>query len=154
MWRQSMGLSSYAHRGWLPWFHQLNNNIIHDQAWSNEQGQMEGHAAASSSSGKGSQLDLVQSEKEYHSLTQSPSVLSPSLPPPPPPPPQPKPLHPPPPNPFPTTTTTTTTTSIPKAPWVHTEQPSALAIPSDNTRWLKLLVVPEYGIPPVAAETT
>ena len=55
-------------------------NLIPDQAWTNKQGQTEGHTAASNSSGKGIQLDLVQSQKEHHSMTKSPSFLSPSLP--------------------------------------------------------------------------
>ena len=80
MWRQRMGLSSDAHRGWLSWLHRSNNNLIPDQAWTNKQGQTEGHTAASNSSGKGIQLDLVQSQKEHHSMTKSPSFLSPSLP--------------------------------------------------------------------------
>ena len=47
--RQRMGLSSDAHQGWLSWLHQLNNNLIPDQAWTNGQGQMEGYTAAWSS---------------------------------------------------------------------------------------------------------
>ena len=78
--RQRMGLSSDAHRGWLSWLHRSNNNLIPNQAWTNKQGQTEGHTAASNSSGKGIQLDLVQSQKEHHSMTKSPSFLSPSLP--------------------------------------------------------------------------
>ena len=80
MWRQRMGLSSDAHRGWLLWLYWSNNNLIPDQAWTNKQGQTEGHTAASNSNGKGIQLDLVQSQKEHHSMTKSPSFLSPSLP--------------------------------------------------------------------------
>ena len=134
--RQRMGLSSDAHRS--------NNNLIPNQAWTNKQGQTESHTAASNSSGKGIQLDLVQSQKEHHSTTKSPSFLSPSLPTPHPtprptlPPPSPS-LAPPPPS---------------LSPRVHTEHPAALAPPSDITRWLKLLAALERGVPPVAAETT
>ena len=71
MWRQRMGLSSDVHRGWLSWLHRSNINLIPDQVWTNEQGQTEGHTAASNSSGKGIQLDLVQSQKEHHSMTKS-----------------------------------------------------------------------------------
>ena len=78
--RRRMDLSSDAHRGWLSWLHRSNNNLIPDQARTNKQGQTEGHTAASNSSGKGIQLDLVQSQKEHHSMTKSPSFLSPSLP--------------------------------------------------------------------------
>ena len=38
MWRQRMGLSSDAHRGWLSWLHRSNNNLIPDHcttAWLN-----------------------------------------------------------------------------------------------------------------------
>ena len=144
MWRQRMGLSSDAHRGCLSWLHRSNNNLILDQAWTNKQGQTEGHTAASTSNVKGIQLDLVQSQKEYHSMTKSPSFLSPSLPTPHPTrsPPFPNPLPPPPPPP----------PSL--SPRVHTEHPAALAPPSDITRWLKLLVALECWVPPVAAETT
>ena len=142
--RQRMGLSSDAHRGWLSWLHRSNYNFIPDQAWTNKQGQTEGHTAASNSSGKGIQLDLVQSQKEHHSMTKSPSFLSHSLPTPhptpPPPPPFPSPSLPPPPS------------SLSSR--VHTEHPVALAPPSDITRWLKLLAALECGVPPVAAETT
>ena len=106
----------------------------------NKQGQTQGHTAASNSSGKGIQLDLVQSQKEHHSVTKSPSFLSPSLPTPHPTLPPPSPSLPPPPP------------SLP--PRLHTEHPIALAPPSDITRWLKLLAALECGIPPVAAETT
>ena len=78
--RRRMGLSSDAHWGWLSWLHRSNNNLIPDQARTNKQGQTEGHTAASNSSGKGIQLDLVQSQKDHHSMTKSPSFLSPSLP--------------------------------------------------------------------------
>ena len=100
--RQRMGLSSDAHRGWLSWLHRSNNNLIPDQARTNKQGQTEGHTAASNSSGKGIQLDLVQSQKEHYSMTKKPSFLSPSLPPTPHPPfPHPFPLPPSPPSPHP-----------------------------------------------------
>ena len=136
--RQRMGVSSDAHRGWLSWLHQSNNNLIPDQARTNKQDQTEGHTAASNSSGKGIQLDLVQSQKEHHSMTTSPSFLSPSLPTP----------HPAPTPPFPPPPPQSL------SPRVHTEHPVALAPPSDITRWLKLLAAPECGVPPVAAETT
>ena len=140
--RRRMGLSSDAHRGWLSWLHQLNNNLIPDQARTNKQGQTEGHTAASNSSGKGIQLDLVQSQKEHHSMTKSPSFLSPSLP-----------------TPHPNPTLPPSSPSLPPpppslSPRVHTEHPVALAPPSDITRWLKLLAALECGVPPVAAETT
>ena len=77
--RQRMGVSSDARRGWLSCLHWSNNNLIPDQARTNKQGQAEGHTATSNSSRKGIQLDLVQSQKE-HSITKSPSFLSPSLP--------------------------------------------------------------------------
>ena len=134
--RQRMGVSSDAHRGWLSWLHQSNNNLIPDQARTNKQGQTEGHTAASNSSGKGIQLDLVQRAPQHDKiallplsfLTHTPPQphLSPILPQPPP--------------------------SL--SPRVHTEHPVALAPPSDFTRWLKLLAALECGVPPVAAETT
>ena len=88
--RQRMGLSSDAHRGWLSWLHRSNNNLIPDQARTNKQGQTEGHTAASNSSGKGIQLDLVQSQKEHYKiallplsfLTHTPPHPNPTLPPP------------------------------------------------------------------------
>ena len=107
------------------------NNLIPDQAWTNKQGQTKGHTVASNSSGKGILLDLVQSQKEHHSMTKSPSFLSPSLPTPHPnlPPSSPS-IPPPPPS---------------LSPWVHTEHLAALAPPSDITRWLKLLAALECG---------
>ena len=111
--RQRMGLPSDAHRGWLSWLHRSNDNLIPDQAWTNRQGQTEGHTAASNSSGKGIQLDLVQSQKEHHSMTKSPPLLSPSLPTPHPTPTFP---HPPPPPPS-------------LSPRVHTEHPKHLLPP-------------------------
>ena len=97
LWRQRMHLSSDAHGGWLSWLHRLNNNLIPEQASTNEQGQAEGPSPVppfpttsipipssayrvSHSSGNGMQLDLVHSQKEHHSMTKSPSCLSPSLP--------------------------------------------------------------------------
>ena len=70
-----------AHRGWLSWLHRPNNNLIPNQAWTNKQGQTEGHTAASNSSGKGIELDLVQSQKEHHSRTKSPPPPFPPFPP-------------------------------------------------------------------------
>ena len=82
MQKQRMGLSSDGHRGWLSWFYWSNNNLIPDQVWTYKQGQREGYTAASNSSEKGIQLELVQSEKEHHNMTKSLSFLFPSLPPP------------------------------------------------------------------------
>ena len=135
--RQRMGVSSDAHRGWLSWLHRSNNNLIPDQARTNKQGQTEGHTAASNSSGKGIQLDLVQSQKEHHSMTKSPSFLSPSLPTP----------HPTLPPPSPSLLPPTTSIPIPSSAYRACRS-------TCSTRWLKLLAAPERGVPPVAAETT
>ena len=143
MWSQRMGLSSDAHRGWLSWLHRSNNNLIPDQAWTNKQGQTEGHTAASNSSGKGIQLDLVEVRKSTTAwLNRPPSSLLPYP-------------HPTPPHPHPSPPSPSLPPPRPSlSPRVHTEHPAALAPPSNITRWLKLLPALECGVPPVAAETT
>ena len=70
------GLFNDAH--WrLSWLHQLNENLMPDQAQTNKQDQMEGHPTASSSSGKDFLLDPFQSRKDHHIMTKSSSFLSP-----------------------------------------------------------------------------
>ena len=58
-------LSSIAHQDWL-WLHRSNNNVIPDQAWTNKQGQVEGHTADSSSSGRHPAGSGPNSEKAPH----------------------------------------------------------------------------------------
>ena len=145
MWRQRMGMSSYAHGGWSAWLHRSNNNLILDQAWTNEQVQMEGHTAAWNSSRKGHPAGSgpKSESKEHHSMTKSPSSLSPSLPTP----------HTPNPTPNPPPLPPSPTTSIPN-PWSAYKASHNTSSPHDITRWLKLLAAPECGMPPVATETT
>ena len=91
---------------------------------------------------KGIQLHLVQSQKERHSMTKSPSFLSLSLPTP-----HSTPTSPPPYPPSPTI-------SIPIPLSGCRASHSTCSHPSDITRWLKLLAAPQCGVPLVATKTT
>ena len=141
--RQRMGASSDAHRGWLLWLHRSNNNLIPDQARTNKQGQTEGHTAASNSSERASSWIWSKVRKSTTAWqNRPPSSLLPYP-------------HPTPPQPHPSPPSPSLSPPPPSlSPRVHTEHPVALAPPSDITRWLKLLVALECGVPPVAAETT
>ena len=58
----------------------LRHLALLDLAWTNKQGQTDGYTAAPFSSRKGIVLDLVQSKREQHNMTKSPSILFPSFP--------------------------------------------------------------------------
>ena len=120
------GLANWQPLGLVVMASLVEQHLQIDQAWTNRQVQ-----------------------KQHHIMTKSPSFLS--LLPPPPPPPHPQiQTHP-----------TLTSQRLPPAPTTSIPIPScayrashSTCFPSDITWWLKLLAAPEYGVQPVATEST